>query len=36
MSADENDPVANWCNGTAAFGLGDLGTPGAPNESCPP
>ncbi len=29
-----NDDGANWCNGVPAFGAGDLGTPGADNDSC--
>ncbi len=29
-----NDDDANWCAGTAAYGLGDLGTPGAENDAC--
>ena len=32
-AADNNDP-ANWCLGTAAYGAGDLGTPGAMNSPC--
>ncbi len=36
MNAVENDVAANWCNSTTAFGLGDLGTPGAANGSCQP
>jgi cysteine-rich repeat protein len=26
---------ANWCEGFTPYGLGDLGTPGAPNTGCP-
>ncbi|MDF1801192.1 MAG: hypothetical protein P1V81_18655, partial [Planctomycetota bacterium] len=26
---------ANWCTATSAYGLGDLGTPGAANDTCP-
>ncbi len=33
-SASDNDIFANWCPATAAFGAGDLGSPGAANESC--
>jgi len=32
--ADNDDP-AHWCDGTAAYGDGDLGTPGAGNAACP-
>lgn len=34
-SAADNDGPANWCPATTAFGLGDLGTPGGANPSCP-
>ena len=34
-SAADNDDGANWCEGTSAYGDGDLGTPGAENEACP-
>ncbi|NOZ01254.1 MAG: lamin tail domain-containing protein [Deltaproteobacteria bacterium] len=34
MTASANDDPANWCPGTEAYGLGDLGTPGAANEDC--
>jgi hypothetical protein len=30
-----NDTASNWCHGTTSFGLGDEGTPGAANDSCP-
>ncbi len=30
----ENDNPDYWCAGSAAYGAGDLGTPGAPNPSC--
>ncbi len=30
-----NDDGANWCEATEAYGLGDLGTPGAANTDCP-
>jgi hypothetical protein len=33
-SASENDSASNWCASTAAFGDGDLGTPGATNGAC--
>jgi hypothetical protein len=29
-----NDLGVNWCEGITPFGLGDLGTPGADNDSC--
>ena len=29
-----NDDPVNWCDGAAAYGDGDLGTPGAPNPPC--
>ena len=34
-SATDNDTFSNFCAGKATFGLGDQGTPGAANESCP-
>ena len=34
-NAADNDFEANWCDATAVYGAGDLGTPGAPNEDCP-
>ena len=34
-SAAANDAGANWCAASSPFGAGDLGTPGAPNDSCP-
>lgn len=34
MHAVDNDDAANWCAGSAAYGLGDLGTPGTPNLPC--
>jgi len=39
MSLDEshlpdNDTAAHWCAATSAIGNGDLGTPGAANDSC--
>jgi hypothetical protein len=30
-----NDDPANLCPGTAPYGLGDLGSPGAANQDCP-
>ena len=30
-----NDDASNWCDATTPYGDGDLGTPGAPNASCP-
>lgn len=32
--ASDNDDGGNWCAGTAPFGSGDLGTPGAANPGC--
>jgi hypothetical protein len=32
--AVKNDAGASWCAGKAAYGLGDLGTPGAANPLC--
>lgn len=29
-----NDDPGNWCPGTTAYGLGDLGTPGSDNKDC--
>lgn len=29
-----NDDGANWCEGSAPYGAGDLGTPGAANDLC--
>ena len=26
---------SNWCTGTTTYGLGDVGTPGANNDTCP-
>ena len=34
--ATSNDIGGHWCYGTAAFGAGDFGTPGAPNGTCLP
>lgn len=30
----DNDVEASWCDGAAAYGAGDLGTPGAANPQC--
>lgn len=35
LDADLNDLGEAWCVGQTAYGLGDLGTPGVENESCP-
>jgi hypothetical protein len=34
--ATTNDLGAAWCEGASAYGDGDLGTPGLPNDVCPP
>lgn len=34
MTATQNDLGSNWCESTTPFGVGDLGTPGAPNDPC--
>ncbi len=34
IDAVMNDVGGNWCTGTSAYGLGDLGTPGAANDTC--
>lgn len=31
-----NDDGLSWCEASSAFGMGDLGTPGAANDSCTP
>jgi hypothetical protein len=36
VAATSNDDGANWCVSTTAFASGDLGTPGAANETCVP
>jgi hypothetical protein len=33
-TAADNDDEARWCDGTTAYGLGDLGTPGTANAEC--
>ncbi len=35
IDAISNDDPSNFCDATAPYGLGDLGTPGAANGSCP-
>ncbi len=30
-----NDDAAEWCDATAVYGAGQLGSPGAPNAACP-
>ncbi|GEM_PF-1457831 len=32
---ESNDFGESWCEGTTAYGLGDMGSPGAPNPACP-
>lgn len=32
--AQKNDDYRYWCRGSAPFGAGDLGSPGAANEAC--
>lgn len=34
LDATANDAPGSWCMGTAAYGAGDLGTPGQPNDGC--
>ncbi len=34
LDATANDAPANWCAATAAYGVGDLGTPGQANAGC--
>jgi Lamin Tail Domain len=36
LDADENDDPTSWCPAVAAYGAGDLGTPGTANPSCTP
>lgn len=38
LDASMPDPMVgfNWCEGTDTYGAGDLGTPGAANNACPP
>lgn len=33
--ATDNDLGSSWCEATSSYGDGDLGTPGAPNPTCP-
>ena len=35
-AAVANDDGANWCAGTSQYFMGDLGTPGLPNDTCTP
>jgi hypothetical protein len=35
MGAGTNDDGSYWCDGTASYGDGDLGSPGARNSACP-
>lgn len=35
LNSGANDFGLNWCPSTTVFGAGDLGTPGAANDSCP-
>ena len=35
LNITSNDRGGNWCEGTATYGLGDIGTPGAANDVCP-
>ncbi|MCK6530263.1 lamin tail domain-containing protein [Myxococcota bacterium] len=35
LDALSNDDGSSWCEPVSAYGLGDLGTPGAPNDLCP-
>ncbi|MCK6507919.1 lamin tail domain-containing protein, partial [Myxococcota bacterium] len=34
LDASLNDLGASWCEALTPYGLGDLGTPGAPNDDC--
>jgi hypothetical protein len=34
LDATANDAAGSWCAATAAYGLGDLGTPGQVNAGC--
>ena len=34
LDATSNDDGANWCESTSALSTGDLGTPGAANDTC--
>jgi hypothetical protein len=34
-AALQRDSANRWCDATAAYGAGDLGSPGAPNGTCP-
>lgn len=35
MDTTSNDSGSSWCAGSSTYGLGDIGTPGAANDSCP-
>lgn len=35
LDTTQNDNPANWCDSVAAYGDGDLGTPGLANPTCP-
>ncbi len=34
LDAVSNDSSSSWCDGKTAYGRGDLGTPGDPNDAC--
>ena len=36
LATDDNNDVQFWCEAFSSFGAGDLGTPGAANDSCAP
>lgn len=36
LNINDYDDGANWCPSQTAYGDGDLGTPGMPNETCAP
>lgn len=35
LTFEANDIATNWCESTSSYGLGDIGTPGLPNDTCP-
>jgi hypothetical protein len=35
LDASLNDSSIYWCAATSTYGLGDIGTPGQPNDTCP-
>lgn len=35
LNASANDSVSSWCESISTYGLGDAGTPGSANDSCP-